>query len=127
MNLSLNNLRDVRRLLYPIQLKWYDIGIELGLKVTDLDYIKIVNNSDPTKCLTEMLKVWLKSIDPSPTWKALGIALEASPVHEVELATKIGITMVKHLWARGISDVDETEIGSECRSEPDTNCACHNY
>ena len=51
-----------------------------------LDTLKSMHSSDPTACLTEMLKVWLKSVQPVSTWKALRDALRAGPVGESELA-----------------------------------------
>ena len=79
------NLKNVRELLYQVRSKWYDMGIELELKVEELDNIK-AEYTDLGECLTEMLKIWLKSINPLPTWKALGDALKARAVNEVDLA-----------------------------------------
>ena len=89
MILNLENLREVRALLYPVRSKWYDIGIELELKVEELDNIKAKFSQSEqrlSESLTEMIKLWLRSINPLPTWKALGDALKAGPVHEVALA-----------------------------------------
>ena len=87
MRPTLDDLREVRGLLYPLRRKWYDIGIELGLKIGELDNIKAAY-SDHGECLTEMIKLWLKSTNPLPTWEALGECLEATPGHETELARK---------------------------------------
>lgn len=86
--LSIKSLKAVRRLLYPVRRKWYDIGIELEIGVEELDNIKTTNKDDPRVCLIEMIKVWLKSIDPHPTWKALCEALKSDPVGEEKLAEK---------------------------------------
>ena len=85
MGLTLDDLRVVRGLLYPFRRKWYDIGIELGLKVGELDNIRAAY-SDHGECLTEMIKLWLKCSNPLPTWTALGVALRAEPVDEVKIA-----------------------------------------
>ena len=85
--LSTDDLREIRRLLYPARRKWRDIGIELGLKVEDLDTIRH-QYQDIGECFTAMLTCWLKSTDPVPTWRALAEALMAEPVNEVELAQK---------------------------------------
>ena len=87
MALTIKDLRAVRNFLYPIRRKWYDIGIELGLDIDMLDTLKSMH-SDPKDCLTEMLKVWLKSIEPPPTWTALGDALSMDAVGESEFAKK---------------------------------------
>ena len=89
MALTIDDLREVRALLYPVKRKWYDIGIELGLRVDELENIQAAD-ADDGKCLTKMIFIWLKSINPLPTWKALGDALKAEPVHEMELAGKGG-------------------------------------
>ena len=89
MTLTIDDLREVRKLLYPIKRKWYDIGIELGLRIGELDNIQAAN-SDHGECLIMMIKVWLKSINPLPTWKALGDAIKEEPVHEVGLAGEGG-------------------------------------
>ena len=84
--LIVDALREVRQLLYPVRRKWYDIGIELGLKVGELDNIKAAY-SDHRECLTEM-KVWLRSTHPLPTRKALGDAFRVETVNETEIAEK---------------------------------------
>ena len=93
MTLTIDNLREVRKLLYPIRRKWYDIGVELGLKVNELDNIKAAN-SDHGECLILMIKKWLKSINPLPTWKALGDAIKEDPVSEVGIAEEGSCTHI---------------------------------
>ena len=87
MSLTIQSLREVRGLLYAVRRKWYSIGIELKLKIEDLNTIK-TKSSDPGECLTEMVELWLKSINPRPTRKALSDALKADPVDEVDLSTQ---------------------------------------
>ena len=84
MKLTIESLKEVRSLLYSVRRKWYSIGIELNIKIGELETIK-ATYSDPGECLTEMLLVWLRSINPSPSWKALGNALKAEPVNEQKL------------------------------------------
>lgn len=85
MRLTVNDLREVRTLLFPVRWKWYHIGIELGLKVGELATIR-ANNADIEDCLTAMLTLYLKSTDPVPKWKALGDALRSGPINEAEIA-----------------------------------------
>ncbi len=80
-------LKKVRTLLFHIRAKWYDIGVELEIPLGTLDSFKL-QYPDPKDCLTEVIKVWLKSINPSPTWKALADALKAEFVNEMALAGK---------------------------------------
>jgi hypothetical protein len=86
MVLGMDALKDVRALLFSIRKKWYNIGIELGLSVVELDVIESNHKDDPDRCLVEMIKMWLKSIDPFPTWSTLACALRVDAVSEVALA-----------------------------------------
>lgn len=86
MSFTIQSLREVRGLLYPVRRKWYSIGIELKLNIEDLNTIR-TKSSDPGECLTEMIELWLKSINPQPTRKALSDALKSDPVEEVKLST----------------------------------------
>ena len=82
------DLKRVRKLLLEVKSKWYDIGLELDIDPDTLDDIKDKFKDNHQDCLTEMLKVWLKSTNPKPTWTALGDALKDEAVDEVELAKK---------------------------------------
>ena len=92
MTLKLADLREVRALLYPVRRKWYDIGIELGLNIDELDTIKAKHSHSDEflkESLTDiMVKMWLKFIKPLLTWRALGDVLKAEYVDEAGLAEK---------------------------------------
>ena len=68
-----------------------NIGIELNILKTDLDAIPKMNNQggNPGDCLTEMLSLWLKQVNPSPTWIALITALKQPTVGLGQLAQQI--------------------------------------
>ena len=51
--------------------KWEEIGISLQLESGLLEIIKKDNPNDCRACLREMLKEWMKQIDPSPSWSAI--------------------------------------------------------
>lgn len=87
MPLSTKDLKTAIELLYSIRVKWYDIGLQLEVDVGTLESIKSCY-ADPSECLREMLKEWLKSISPPPTWTLLASALRASPVNEELIAQK---------------------------------------
>ena len=87
MSLAIEDLKTVRELLHDIRVKWYDIGVELDVDIGTLESIRS-RYHDPKDCLREMLREWLKSISPQPTWKRLSIALRASAVGETSLAQK---------------------------------------
>ena len=83
--LTINDLKGVREYIHDVSSKWYDIGIELDIHVGTLDNIK-AQHPDPSHCLREMLIVWLKSVNPEPSWNKLLTALCAKAVGEQALA-----------------------------------------
>lgn len=87
MELDINDLAKVRNFLYEVRLKWYDIGLELEMKVDELDEIKTTKN-DSSVCLREMLKVRLKYYKNPLTWKAIAEALERDVIGELKLASQ---------------------------------------
>ena len=54
-----------------VSAKWEEIGSSLRLEFGLLEIIKKDNPSDCRACLREMLKEWLKQIDPPPSWVAI--------------------------------------------------------
>ena len=57
MELTIEDLREVRNLLCSksVRRKWYSIGIELNLKIGELDTIE-ERRSDPGDCFLATLK-----------------------------------------------------------------------
>ena len=51
--------------------KWEEIGISLRLESGLLEIIKKDSPSDCRACLREMLKEWMKQVDPPPSWLAI--------------------------------------------------------
>ncbi len=68
--------------------KWYNIGLELGVESHTLDSIGD-RFDDPTDCLREVIKQWLKGVSPQPTWRALVDALRSCVVGEEKLASEL--------------------------------------
>ncbi|MCG8626867.1 MAG: death domain-containing protein, partial [Proteobacteria bacterium] len=54
-----------------ISAKWEEIGISLRLESGLLEIIKEDNPKDCRACLRNVLKEWLKQIDPPPSWVAI--------------------------------------------------------
>ena len=75
--------------IFTASLKWYNLGLRLGLQVFVLDAIKIRCNNDPAECLREMLREWLKQGSPPPTWEELVDALTSTAVGEGVLGQKL--------------------------------------
>ena len=65
-------MKDLMKALYnTVADKWEPIGIYLHLPMATLKAIVEERQHDPHKCLIGMLEVWLKRLDPLPTWSAL--------------------------------------------------------
>jgi len=82
---SNNDLKFLVELLHPVRAKWYEIGLQLGLRSGDLDAINKDSPSDCSASCREMLKRWLAGVNPYPTLKALSDALQADTVGESRL------------------------------------------
>ena len=70
---------DVKAQLISIESKWREIGLALGLKLSQLNRISSESNHMPD-CLTKMLELWLnKSYDytkhDQPSWQTLSKAV----------------------------------------------------
>ena len=83
--LSVNDLHVVMEELNDARAKWDNIGLQLRVSVGTLDAIK-EQYDDPSHCLKETLKTWLKTCPSPPTWKNIVDALRSSTVGEVRLA-----------------------------------------
>ena len=68
--------------------KWYDIGIQLDFEDGELKNIG-KDHAEVKDRLREMLNVWLKRVDPVPSWNALIDALKAPTVDEMRLAENL--------------------------------------
>ena len=89
VQLTINDLKEVRTEVWEARAKWFDIGIELKLKITDLYEIIENKRGDITNCFTHMLILWLTQVDPPPTWSILADALEQPAVNLQQLAKYI--------------------------------------
>ena len=89
MDLALTEkLKTFRDFLFGAQLKWYDIGIELGVSIGQLNIIN-TQYDNPADRLREMLIVRLRSAYPAElTWEGIERALRVRAINDVELADK---------------------------------------
>lgn len=67
--------------------KWYQIGIQLEVRLDNLNSLRQQNTGDNTANLCHVLVTWIKS--GKATWEALCKALESSTVAENALAGKL--------------------------------------
>ena len=83
-----DDLGDLQNELHDISSKWYNLGVQLRIKLGDLDNIK-KEGLVPVDCLREMLRIWLKQVDPHPTRSALIKALIQPVINEQQLANQL--------------------------------------
>ena len=70
------NHRNCLRFLLPVAKHWHNIGILLGISYISLEQIEADYPGSCKDCVREMIKVWLKQVDPRPTWKDLADAVK---------------------------------------------------
>ena len=84
MDLTIKDLGTVRKDTFEACSKWYDVGLDLGVPVYELDQIQ--DEHGKTKdCHRAMLKCWLKAGE-NTTWAALIEVLRSDIVRENSLA-----------------------------------------
>ena len=87
--LTIDNIGDILEEVWEARVKWYNIGLKLGISVGTLDSIGKANNQNPDDCLTAMIKDWLKNGKPKPSWAELAKALKSRMVGYAQLAEQI--------------------------------------
>ncbi len=88
--LTVDDLAAVQSKAWSARHKWYNIGLQLGLKADDLDCIQM-SDRDSANCFTEMLKQWLRQGSIEKTWDKLIKALQSETVNYGTLAKSITI------------------------------------
>ena len=82
-------LRDLLDALqHKVAHKWKTLGIFLKIPTGRLDNIE-AKHHDPEDCLREMLQVWLKQVQPPPTWASIIKALNSDSLEEQQLAKEL--------------------------------------
>ena len=81
------DLSTVRNEIHDVRTKWYDIGVELKVKISTLKSIE-ARYGDAKDCLREVITEWLKAND-HPTWKSLVDALKTRVIDEPKLAAEL--------------------------------------
>ena len=66
----------LKELLNKVSADWEDIGLALDLEQGQLSAIRS-DHRESNKCFREMLKLWLKQVEPPPgTWSAITDAID---------------------------------------------------
>ena len=87
--LSINDLCEIQSELHEVRDKWYHLGVQLKVPVSDLSAIRIQYRNDPEDCLLDMLTRWLSITIPSPTWQTVIDALCSAPIKRLLVAEQI--------------------------------------
>ena len=87
--LTPDDLGDILEAVWEARVKWFNIGLKLGISVGTLNAIKKNNNQDPEDCLTAMLEYWLNNGKPKPSWTAVANALKSPMVGYAQLAEQL--------------------------------------
>ena len=87
--LTIGDLKTVKKAIWSARAKWKDIGLELDIIQTDLDAIEAAYHNDIGRCFVEMLALWLKQVDPPPTWIAMVAALQDITIGYGDLAKEL--------------------------------------
>ena len=82
------NLEKVCDLVGDASSKWFDLGVQLHIKVAELRVIEM-KCTDIGSCFKEMILTWLRMVDPPPSSEGLMTALEHDSVECGDLATHI--------------------------------------
>ena len=83
--LAIDDLALVFEEAYEARAKWHDLGLALRVPEDELQSIES-RCSRPKDGLREMLRTWLRRVEPLPTWAALVKALASKLVEEGPLA-----------------------------------------
>ena len=84
------SLRDFNNHINPkISTKWYDLGLQLGIKDYTLDEIKHNHRDEARTCCRETIRRWLQNAGSAATWNNLIQALEADSISQKTLAKDI--------------------------------------
>ena len=64
------------RFLLPEARHWHNIGTLLEIPEPTLEQIETDYPGDYQQCVREMIKSWLKQVNPPPSWKSLADAVQ---------------------------------------------------
>ena len=76
--------------LHEVRDKWYNLGVQLNMKTSDLNAIQIQYMNNPDNCLLHMLSFWLDKAESSPpTWQRVVDVLCCAPINRPLIAEQI--------------------------------------
>ncbi len=91
----MDDFRTVRKALWDVRYKWWTIGVELGLRLADLENIRAKHGKELAACLADMVALWLTPAEPVATWAVLVSALQDRTVGEEGVAEDIAMEYLR--------------------------------
>lgn len=82
--MGIADLATVLNELFPCDTKWYNLGLQLRVRVDCLNSV-MVQYPDPRDQLREVIKTWLTTSE-NPTWEVIVEALKSPVIEEGRLA-----------------------------------------
>ena len=107
--LSLDDLVLVYEEVWSARSKWYNIGLGLGIVISDLDKIERESPHSIEICFRNCLRAWLRGSHQPRTWSPLIKALRSPTVGFAEIADEIE---EKYGIKRGNTEGKESIISS---------------
>ena len=68
-------IKDLMDYLKKIVIRWYELGVQLGVPISKLNEIRCNNSSDVYQCKLLMLQEWQRQPTLKPSWCTLVDAL----------------------------------------------------
>ena len=84
--MTTKDLKAVHESLWEVRSKWRNLGIQLDIKVEDLEAIAANNHQKVDECFADCIICWLRQSNPPPTWTSLINALKSPTVGFQDLA-----------------------------------------
>ena len=106
----IDDLKEVRSCIWDAQVKWFHLGVELGLHPSSLEAIRKKFRDDPAECFSQMLMDWLAGQGSKPTWKNVSSALNAPAVHLPALAKAVEMKYTQTSQQSGIFGIASYNI-----------------
>ena len=109
-----SDMKEITEKSWKARERWFHVGIQLGMSVSDLNVIKNgANHHQPDDCFIDMLTQWLRK--GKATWEALMNALRSEQVGYPQLADLISAS-VPASASHGLSMIDCETAASDSLS-----------
>ena len=113
--LTISNLKAIINALWEARIKWDRIGLQLNIRIDNLEEVRVAHGNDPSKCFEQMLIIWLKRDESPPTVSAMVEALQAECVGFGQLASQFARFHIREI---------QRSIVKNTAEEPVFTCPC---